>query len=216
MSNGDRVESTGGRTNAIIAALAAVLAAVIVAAGGIIAATIRAKHEAQDESSKLRQQLASKTNENESLQAKVISLQGGSKNTVTPSPSGMETQEVEGFAFSRPECVRASLLVTCKFKVTNTGGARRLRPHARPDLFHNSRALTDQGPLVQSDGAVLAGVEGPLPELDVPSRVTIPASVKFRDVPPDVATFTVLTIGFEINIDDHEVEFRDVQIAQTH
>jgi hypothetical protein len=104
------------------------------------------------------------------------------------------------------------LVVTCKFKITNIGVARRIRPHARPDLFHNSRALTSEGPLVQADGAVLAGIEGPLPELDVPSRITVPASVRFRDVPPEVVAFTVLTIGFEIDITDHEIEFRDVQL----
>jgi hypothetical protein len=209
MSNGQSSGATG-RTNTIITALASVLAAVIVAGGGIIAATIHAKNEAQGETVKLRQQLTVAKNETESLHATVTGLEQRLKIGGVPTPA--DSQEEDGFAFSRPLCDRAGLVVTCQFKITNMGAARRMRPHARPDLFHNSRALTDQGPLINANGAVLAGVEGPMPELNVPSRVTIPASVKFRDVPPEVRTFTVLTIGFEINIDDHEVEFRDVPL----
>jgi len=212
MSNDERSDTSGSRTNTIITALASILAAVIAAAGVIIAANIRAKHEAQGESVKLRGQLIAKNNETDSLQAKVSRLETQLKTTNNGATSSVETQEVEGFAFSRPECARAELVVTCKFKITNTGGARRLRIHARPDLFHNSRVLTDEGPLVHADGAFLAGVDDPIPELDVPSRVTVPAAVKLRDVPPEVSAFTVLTIGFEIDISDHEIEFRDVRV----
>jgi len=212
MSNGQRSDTSGGRTNAVITALASILAAVIVAAGAIIAATIHAKNEAQDQSVKLSRQLAAKSGETETLRQNDTSLQEQLNSGKQSSPSVTDSQEEEQFVFSRPQCKRGGLVVTCTFNITNIGVARRVRPHARPDLFHNSRALTDQGPLIQSDGAVLAGVQGPLPELDVPSRVTMPASIRFRDVPPEVAAFTVLTIGFEIDITDHEVEFRDVKI----
>lgn len=209
MSDGQS-SGTGGRTNTIITALASVLAAVIVAAGGIITATIHAKNEAQDAKVKVQQQLAERNDETESLRATVTSLQERLKKS-GPAPSSVETHEEDGFVVSRPECNRAGLVVTCNFNVTNMGVARRIRPHARPDLFHNSRALTDQGPLVNANGSVLAGIEGPMPEMNVPSRVKVPVSVKFRDVPPEVVAFTVLTIGFEIDITDHEVEFRDVR-----
>jgi hypothetical protein len=74
MSNGERSDA-GGHTNAIITALASVLAAVIAASGGIIVATIHAKHEAQDESVKLRRQVVDRSAETESLRATVSSLE---------------------------------------------------------------------------------------------------------------------------------------------
>jgi len=212
MSNGSRPEATGSRANTIITALASVLGAVILASGGIIAATYRAKDAAQDETGELRKQLVAKNTENQNLRGQIIALSERLNRRPEPEPVPAGDQEEDGFRISRPECQRSGMLVSCNFKIANNGVARHIRLHARPDLFHNSRALTNQGPLIHANGAVVAGVEGPLPELDVPSRVALPASVKFRDVPPEVTAFTVLTIGVEIAGDAHEIEFRDVHI----
>ena len=216
-SSDDKTVVRSARTNAIIAALATVLAAVIAAAGVIIASNSRTTNKLEGSVGDLQIQLRNKTQEAETLANTIKQLRAKlerlGQGTSEETDLGPAVQVEDGFQFELHKCTRTGTNVTCTMTITNSGTTRDLRLHARPDLIYNSRALDDQGNQLQSDGAILAGISEGLPRMDLPPRVPVKASIRFRDVPPEVKRFAVLHLGFEIEISDRSIEFRDVEIA---
>lgn len=219
-ASGEQVRSA--RTNAIIAALATILAAVIAASGGIIANRNRVNDRLEGEVGKLTDELRAKNDEIATLNNTIASLRkqaaAGGSSTGTTNPSNEQfassrSEEEDGFQFALESCTRSGAVVTCRLTTTNTGVTRRLRLHARPDLYTNSRALTDQGVQIQATHPVLAGVSDIMPAIDLAPRIPVKLEIRFTDVPPEVKTFSLLHVAFEIGLDDHAVEFRGVAIA---
>jgi hypothetical protein len=223
--------------DAIIAAIATILAAVIAAAATIIVNARHEKTNLEAEISTLQGQVDTKTREAKTVAASMVSLQQqvrqlqsttSSAPTVDTQPNTTSTQPTaaaeppppvtrtareKDLTFGFQRCIRSGSSTTCQFIVTNDGGERMVRLYA--DFYsRSSRAMDDHGKQQLANGAEIAGVEGTGPEVDLPSKIGVPALIRFSDLPSDVKQFNVLDIVFYPGSGDrYKVEFRDVAIV---
>ncbi len=226
--------------DAIIAAIATVLTAVIAAAATIIVGARHEKTNLETEIATLQNQVDTKTREAKMVAASMANLQqqvhqlqsaapstsagaDQSKTTGTtgtptvtppePPPPVTRSAKEKDLTFGFQRCLRTGSSTTCQFIVTNDGGERMVRIDADFDS-RSSRAMDDHGKQQRANGAEIAGVEGTRPEVDLPSKISVPAFIRFNDLPSDVKQFQVLDIVFYPGGGySYKVEFRDVAIA---
>lgn len=243
MSNtGSESQSVGTSSrgkDAIIAAIATVLAAVVVAAGTIIAGGRREKTSLENQVTTLQGQIDAKTRETKTLAATVVNLQqqvskleasaasiqgresqtattgtaGASPATSTePSPPVTRSADEADINIGFQRCMRRAGKVICQFVVTNNGGERGVQINA-DSWAARSRAVDDQGKQQLAEGAEIAGVEAGRPSVTLPSKISVPAQIRFIGLPADVRSFKVLDIVFETS-GTYKVSFRDVTISE--
>lgn len=227
--------------DAIIIAIATILAAVIAAAATIIVGARHEKTNLEGQIATLQGQVDAKTREAKANLASMVSLQqqvhqlqstvpsasvAGDQSKATgtqgtpsttppeqPPPPVTRSLPAKDLTIGFQRCIRTGSSTTCQFLVTNDGGERevRINADARSD---NSRAVDDHGKQQVADSAEIAGVEGRSPVVDVPSKITVPAFIRFSDLPVDVKQFKVLDIIFDAYSGKYsKVSLRDVPIA---
>lgn len=235
MTETQEVSSTRSRSkDAIIAAIATILAAVIAAAGVIIAASRREQHSLSEEVATVRAQLASKTREAKTLAQTVVNLQdqvtrlsgieprlepdsGAVVSAVAPDPDDpvVRTATERELTFGLQRCVRSGVITTCRFMIKNNGAEREVRLYADESRTVDSRAFDEQGRQQRADGGELAGVRESDLAVVLPADLTVPAAIRFRDIPAQVRQFGVLDIFFRASdsYEEYKVTFRDVPVA---
>jgi hypothetical protein len=217
--------------DATIAAIAVVLAAVITASGVIIAASRREQTSQAAEIVALQQELAKKADDNKKLALEVRALKveierlTGRRPDITnvadppPSPATtdapvVQTMRNRDFAFGLQRCVRTGVTIDCQLRITNEGAEREFRLYAEAGRSNNSRAFDDRGKLQTADSGDLAGMADRRLRVDVPGTLTVPAAIRFKDVPAAVQQFTFLDVFFSASdsYDDFKVTFPNVSI----
>jgi len=239
-SQSNSVVTPSRSKDAIIAAIATVLAAVIAAAATIIVSAKHEKTNLEAEITTLQAQVDTKTREAKTIATSMVNLQNQVhqlQSTATSAPAADDRTKptgMQGSTSATPaeppppvtrslpakdltigfqRCIRTGSSTTCQFLITNDGGERevRLNADARSD---NSRAVDDHGKQQVADSAELAGVGGTSPQVDIPSKITVPAFIRFSDLPADVRQFKVLDIVFDAYSGKYsKVSLRDVPIA---
>jgi cell division protein FtsL len=240
-SQSNSVVAPSRSKDAIIAAIATVLAAVIAGAAAIIVSARHEKTNLEAEITTLQGQVDTKTREAQTIATSMVALQNQVhrlQSTATSAPAAGDpskaTTETQGTTSAAPaeppppvtrslpakdltigfqRCIRTGSSTTCQFLITNDGGEREVRvsAEARSD---QSRAVDDHGKQQVADSAEIAGVGGNAPAVDVPSKITVPAFIRFSDLPADVKQFKVLDIIFDRYSNKYsKVSLRDVPIA---
>jgi endonuclease/exonuclease/phosphatase (EEP) superfamily protein YafD len=239
-SKSDSVVAPSRSKDAIIAAIATVLAAVIAAAAGIIVSARHEKTNLESEITNLQAQVDTKTREARTIAASMGNLQNevhrlqstatsarptgdqaqarGTQATTSatpaePPPPVTRSLSAKDLTIGFQRCIRTGSSTTCQFLITNDGGEREVAVYASASS-DNSRAVDDHGKQQVADSAEIAGVGGTSPAVDVPSKITVPAFIRFSDLPADVKQFKVLDIVFDRYSNKRsKVSLRDVPIA---
>ncbi|HEV7426596.1 MAG TPA: hypothetical protein VGQ46_09530 [Thermoanaerobaculia bacterium] len=226
--------------DAIIAAIATVLAAVIAAAASVIVSARHEKTNLEAEIATLQAQVDTKTREARTVAASMVNLQNEvhrlqatatsapadgnqsqapgtqattSAATAEPPPLVTRSLPAKDLTIGFQRCIRTGSTTTCQFLITNDGGEREVRVSAGRQS-DQSRAVDDHGKQQVADSAEIAGVGGSSPVVDVPSKITVPAFIRFSDLPADVKQFKVLDIVFDQYSNRYsKVSLRDVPIA---
>lgn len=212
---------TASRTkDAIIGAIATVLAAVIGAAGLIITNERRDATVLRNRVEKLEGDLHAKAAEVKRLS----SIEEGRPQEPSVAVAltsddqlnlpVIQTERDLEYTFGLQGCARTGSSTTCYVRVSNEGPERRLEVYANPNRSFTTRMIDQFGKQRYAEVAVIAGVEGEDPAVDIPTGVSVPALVRVKDVPPDVSKFAVLDLAFKSpdRLYERKVTFRDVTI----
>lgn len=238
-SQSNSVVAPSRTKDAVIAAIATVLAAVIAAAATIIVNARHEKTNLEAEITTLQGQVDTKTREAKTIADSMVKLQDQVhqlQSTATSAPAAGDQSKATGtqgttsvtpaeppppvtrslpakdltIGFQR--CIRTGSSTTCQFLVTNGGGEREVSVYARTNSSE-SRAVDDHGKQQLADSAEIAGVAGDSPAVDIPSKITVPAFIRFSNLPADVKQFEVLDIVFDrYSNKNSKVSLRDIPI----
>jgi hypothetical protein len=137
-----------------------------------------------------------------------------SKSPSTQQLAVLGSREEKGFGIAFHGCSRSDHTITCRMTVSNSGPERSLDLWADPIYAHTSRAFDDTGKERRASEAEIGGDVSPIApaRVTIPSGATVAALVRFRNVPPEAQTFSVLQIAFAGSV-TFRVEFRNVRIA---
>ncbi len=213
--------------SAWIAALATILAAVI-GAGALILVNSHRNQESQHqeiaalqhEATTLRGELEQKTKEVNTLSASLATKRNQpAPGQLTAGPGATDsaslattTGDDNGFVLVLDRCVRAGPAVTCSMTFRNTGVERRLMIELGDG---NTHALDDQGIQRVAPEGEVAGVHGDWPSVVVPSGLTVPVKIRFRDIPGSVKQFAFMNVQFSHSDGNggHHIELRSIPIV---